>query len=131
MEVMKSSDSEFTFVYKQIERDLGNHLREVILRGYGHLEHITHGVDRVQREVQLLCVLDQNHDTVIRKKSFPNHCCVAVTVLRTIILRGLATLEVVHDDVGEEPSAGLVLQDRVGGLRGQGSPLKHSIHGAS
>ena len=64
---MKSSDSEFTFVYKQIERDLGNHLREVILRGYGHLEHITHGVDRVQREVQLLCVLDQNHDTVIRK----------------------------------------------------------------
>ena len=74
---MKSSDSESTFVYKQIERDLGNHLREVILRGYGHLEHITHGVDRVQREVQLLCVLDQNHDTVIRKKiiSQPLLCC--------------------------------------------------------
>ena len=48
---MKKSDSEFTFVYKQVERDLANHLKVVILNGYGQQKHITNGVDKIQREV--------------------------------------------------------------------------------
>ena len=40
------------YEFNQVERDLANDLRSVLVDGYGLQEHITRGVDEMQREVR-------------------------------------------------------------------------------
>ena len=41
------------YEFNQVERDLANDLRSVLVDGYGLQEHITRGVDEMQREVRV------------------------------------------------------------------------------
>ena len=85
------------YEFNQVERDLANDLRSVLVNGYGLQEHITRGVDEMQREAR---GVEQLFPVV--KLSLKCSHVIAAAMLRTVILRGLAALQMVHEHVGEE-----------------------------
>ena len=68
------------YEFNQVERDLANDLGSVLVNGYGLQEHITRGVDEMQREARV----EQLFPVV--KLSLKCSHVIAAAMLRTVIL---------------------------------------------
>ena len=68
------------YEFNQVERDLANDLRSVLVNGYGLQEHVTRGVDEMQREARVKQLFP------VVKISLKCSLVIAAAMLRTVIL---------------------------------------------